>query len=55
MNKTTKQLFFEEQKKVLAQYNLKKRKLAEAKKYSLPQRKIPSMGIDTSLLLEWNE
>jgi len=52
----TKQFFFEEQKKALAQYNFEKKKLAKAKKYSIPQQsRLPSVQgdpIDRSLLLE---
>lgn len=52
----TKQFFFEESKKALTQYNFEKKKLAEAKKYSIPQSRLPSKQgdpIDRSLLLEW--
>lgn len=54
---TTKQFFFEEQKKALGQYNFEKRKLVEAKKYSMPQVRVSSSKqgedpIDRSLLLE---
>lgn len=52
----TKQFFFEEQKKSLAQYNFEKRKLVENKKYSIPQQpRLPYVQgdpIDRSLLLE---
>lgn len=56
MNQTvTKQFFFEEQKKSLVQYNFEKRKLAEVKKHSIPQPRLPSYQgdpIDRSLLLQ---
>lgn len=51
----TKEEFFEEQKKANIKQILEKSKKAAAKKYSLPQKNMPLMGIDTSLLLECNK